>query len=112
MVPLGEDRFATNQDAMVKLVGWMGNMCHVQRFAPRRSDARGPAMKTQMLRYLLDRGGALWRMKSAALPVRKSKRRRSTPAGGLYGRHDDGIASPLTKPLTPRTKPAKTKKEK
>ena len=27
MVPLGEDRFATNQDAMVKLIGWMGNLC-------------------------------------------------------------------------------------
>ncbi len=26
MVPLNPDRFATNQDAMVKLVGWAGNM--------------------------------------------------------------------------------------
>lgn len=25
-VPLGTDRFATNQDAMVKLIGWAGNM--------------------------------------------------------------------------------------
>jgi hypothetical protein len=25
-VPLGADRFATNQDAMVKLIGWAGNM--------------------------------------------------------------------------------------
>ena len=27
MVPLGDDRYATNQDAMVKLIGWAGNMC-------------------------------------------------------------------------------------
>lgn len=27
MVPLGDDRFATNQDATVKLIGWAGNMC-------------------------------------------------------------------------------------
>ena len=26
MVPLNPDRFATNQDALVKLIGWMGNM--------------------------------------------------------------------------------------
>ena len=26
MVPLDPDRFATNQDAMVKLIGWAGNM--------------------------------------------------------------------------------------
>jgi len=26
MVPLNPDRFAVNQDAMVKLIGWMGNM--------------------------------------------------------------------------------------
>jgi hypothetical protein len=25
-VPLGTERFATNQDAMVKLIGWAGNM--------------------------------------------------------------------------------------
>jgi hypothetical protein len=27
MVPLDPDRFATNQDAMVKLIGWAGNLC-------------------------------------------------------------------------------------
>lgn len=27
MVPLDPDRFSVNQDAMVKLVGWAGNMC-------------------------------------------------------------------------------------
>ena len=27
MVPLDPDRFSTNQDAMVKLIGWAGNMC-------------------------------------------------------------------------------------
>lgn len=26
MVPIGDDRFSTNQDAMVRLVGWAGNM--------------------------------------------------------------------------------------
>lgn len=26
-VPLSPDRYATNQDAMVKLIGWAGNMC-------------------------------------------------------------------------------------
>lgn len=26
MVPIGDDRFSTNQDAVVKLIGWMGNM--------------------------------------------------------------------------------------
>lgn len=26
MVPLNPDRFSTNQDAMVKLFGWAGNM--------------------------------------------------------------------------------------
>lgn len=26
MVPLNPDRFAVNQDALVKLIGWMGNM--------------------------------------------------------------------------------------
>lgn len=26
MVPLGDDRYAVNQDAMVKLIGWAGNM--------------------------------------------------------------------------------------
>jgi hypothetical protein len=25
-VPLAPDRFSTNQDAMVKLIGWAGNM--------------------------------------------------------------------------------------
>ncbi len=27
MVPLAPDRYATNQDAMVRLIGWAGNMC-------------------------------------------------------------------------------------
>lgn len=27
MVPLNPDRFSVNQDAMVKLIGWAGNMC-------------------------------------------------------------------------------------
>ena len=27
MVPLDPDRFSTNQDAMVKLIGWAGNLC-------------------------------------------------------------------------------------
>ena len=27
MVPLDPDRFSTNQDAMVKLIGWAGNIC-------------------------------------------------------------------------------------
>jgi len=27
MVPLDPDRFSTNQDAMVKIIGWAGNMC-------------------------------------------------------------------------------------
>jgi len=31
MVPLGADRFSTNQDAMVKLIGWAGNMCASNR---------------------------------------------------------------------------------
>lgn len=26
MKPIGDDRFSTNQDAMVKLIGWAGNM--------------------------------------------------------------------------------------
>jgi hypothetical protein len=26
-VPLNPDRFATNQDAMVKLIAWAGNLC-------------------------------------------------------------------------------------
>ena len=25
-VPIGDDRFSVNQDAMVKLIGWAGNM--------------------------------------------------------------------------------------
>ncbi len=31
MVPLDPDRFSTNQDAMVKLIGWAGNMCASNR---------------------------------------------------------------------------------
>ena len=31
MVPLNPDRFATNQDALVKLIGWMGNMTVANR---------------------------------------------------------------------------------
>lgn len=27
MKPIGGDRFSTNQDAMVKIIGWAGNMC-------------------------------------------------------------------------------------
>jgi len=32
MVPLDPDRFSTNQDALVKLIGWMGNMTVSNRF--------------------------------------------------------------------------------
>lgn len=32
MVPLDPDRFSTNQDATVKLIGWMGNMTVSNRF--------------------------------------------------------------------------------
>lgn len=32
MVPLDPDRFSTNQDALVKLIGWMGNMTCANRF--------------------------------------------------------------------------------
>lgn len=31
MVPLDPDRFSTNQDAMIKLIGWAGNMCASNR---------------------------------------------------------------------------------
>ena len=31
MVPLGPDRFAVNQDAMVKILGWAGNICTSNR---------------------------------------------------------------------------------
>jgi hypothetical protein len=32
MVPIGDDRYAVNQDAMVKLVGFAGNMTTSNRF--------------------------------------------------------------------------------
>jgi hypothetical protein len=31
-VPIGEDRFAVNQDAMVKLIGFAGNVTCSNRF--------------------------------------------------------------------------------
>ena len=32
MVPLDPDRFSVNQDAMVKLIAWAGNLCMSNRF--------------------------------------------------------------------------------
>jgi hypothetical protein len=32
MVPLDPDRFSVNQDALVKLIGWMGNMAMSNAF--------------------------------------------------------------------------------
>ena len=32
MVPIGDDRFSVNQDAMVKLIGFAGNMTVANRF--------------------------------------------------------------------------------